>query len=126
MKKTPNITPAEWEIMKLLWQESPQTSAKVIETLSKSVNWTPKTVRSMITRLTKKSVLGFEQRERSYYYFPLVQKKECAIEESRSFLKRVYGGSMKPMLASFLEEERLTPEEIEELQEILNRKKDES
>lgn len=52
-------------------------------------------------------------------YFPLVQEGECIQAESESFLKRVYGGALKPLIVNFLNEEKLSQEEIEELKRLL-------
>ena len=52
-----------------------------------------------------KKALGFEKTGRAYAYYPLVGERECARAERRSLLGRVYGGSLRPMLAEFLEDE---------------------
>jgi BlaI family penicillinase repressor len=106
--------------MKILWAESPLTANEVVDRLSASTRWTDKTIKTLINRLTTKGALGFERQGRTYLYQPRVAETDCAREEGRSFLKRVYGGAMLPMLAAFLEEQPLSPSEIEELKRILN------
>lgn len=118
----PKITPSEWEIMKLLWRKSPQTAAEVIETLSKNTSWTPKTIRTLFNRLVKKGALQYTQEGRVYHYSPLVQEKDCAVAETQSFLQRVYGGALEPMLANFLESKALSDEEIDNLKRIIAEK----
>lgn len=122
MASVPNITASEWEIMKLLWDRSPQTAGEVIDALSVRMSWTPKTIRTMFSRLTSKGVLGFEQQGRVYHYYPLVEEKDCAVRETRSFLDRVYGGALEPMLVNFLEAEELTDDQIEKLKRIIEQK----
>lgn len=122
MKPLPRITPSEWEVMKPLWRKAPQTAAEVIAALSGTTDWTPKTIRTLFTRLVNKGALGYEQHGRVYHYSPLVEEKDCAIAETRSFLQRVYGGALEPMLANFLEKEVLTDEEIEKLKKMIERK----
>jgi len=118
----PKITHSEWEVMKLLWRKAPQTSKEVVQTLSESTSWTPKTIRTLINRLVKKNALEYEQDGRVYYYSPIVEEKDCAVAETHSFLKRVYGGALEPMLANFLEAEVLTDEQIEKLKRIIEEK----
>ena len=120
MKNLPKISEAEWRVMKVFWQESPLTAKKVVERLSDQAEWNPKTIRTLINRLVQKEALAYDQEGRSYLYYPVVEESACAHEESRSFLRRVYGGTLKPMLASFLEEEDLSAEEIEELKQMLD------
>ena len=50
---------------------------------------------------------------------PLVAESECVRAESRSFLQRVYGGALQPMLAHFLEETKLSKQDIEELKKCV-------
>lgn len=120
MKKIPKISEAEWEIMKILWAKSPLTANQIIESLSESIDWKPKTVKTLIGRLVKKEAIGFNQENRIYYYYSLIDEEECVKAENQSFLNRVYGGALKPMLINFLSEEKLSTEEIEELKRILD------
>lgn len=123
MSKLPKISDAEWEIMNIVWQSAPLTAAEIIERTDKSRNWSPKTVKTLIHRLVQKKAIGVERDRKIYRYFPLVDREACVRAESRSFLKRIYGGALKPMLVHFLEEERLSEEEIRELKKLLDEKR---
>ncbi len=118
----PKITPSEWEVMRLLWRRSPQTAAEVIENMSPSTDWTPKTIRTLFTRLVNKRAIAYKQRGRIYHYYPLVEEKDCANAETKSFLERVYGGALEPMIANFLDSEELSDAEIESLKAIIDSK----
>lgn len=123
MKDLPKISEAEWEVMKTIWENNPCTSNQVIERLKDTTDWMPKTIKTLITRLVKKNVLGFNVEGRVYYYYPLLTKQECVKAESHSFLKRIYNGTLKSMLINFIEENELTKEEIDELKEMLDDRK---
>ncbi|GJM74659.1 transcriptional regulator [Paenibacillus macerans] len=110
--------------MKVFWQSSPASANDVIEALSDDKDWKPATVKTLINRLLKKKALGFHKEGKTYLYSPLVTEEECIRAESKSFLKRLYGGALKPMFVQFLKEERLTEEEIKELKQILDEKTD--
>lgn len=122
MNPVPRISDAEWEVMKVLWTRSPQTANEIIQALEPVTDWNPRTIRTLLNRLLKKKALGFRQNGRSYQYFPRVEETACRRAESRSFLRRVYGGALTPMLSAFLEEEELSADEIAELKRILDRK----
>ncbi|MCG8485337.1 MAG: BlaI/MecI/CopY family transcriptional regulator [Clostridia bacterium] len=124
MRKLPNISETEWQVMKVLWAEaSPVTSNHVIEKLQGVVAWNPKTTRTLLGRLVKKNAVGFNDEGNSYLYFPLLTEDECVRAETRSFLDRVCGGTFNVLFTNFLEEQELTEEEIEELKRILDKKK---
>lgn len=121
MQEIPRISEAEWAVMKVFWSRPTPTPAnEVVRALADITDWKPKTVKTLINRLVKKNALGYQEDGRIYYYYPLVNEEECIKAESRSFLRRVYGGALKPMLVNFLREEELSREEIEELKRILD------
>lgn len=119
MKKTPKISEAEWEVMKVLWGNSPATANHIVEVLSRRTHWQRETIRTLINRLVQKKAVGFEKNGRQYHYSPLVSEAECVRAETRSFLDRVHGGSIEPMLAAFVQERQLSPSQIERLRRIL-------
>ncbi|MGO4272247.1 penicillinase repressor BlaI [Paenibacillus sp. TAF58] len=122
MKSVPHISDAEWEVMKVLWAKAPCTANEVIESLEAQTDWKPKTVRTLLNRLTQKQAISYSQENRVYAYFPLVSEDECVKSETQSFLKRIYGGAFKPLLVNFLKEEQLSAEDIKELKNILEDK----
>jgi BlaI family transcriptional regulator, penicillinase repressor len=123
MKQMPSISEAEWEVMKFVWAHAPATTNDVVDALTRTTDWKPKTVMSLLNRLVKKGALGFEKKSRVYEYRPLVAQEECARAEGRSFIHRVYNGQLKPMLVGFLSQARLSPEDIKELKRILDERK---
>jgi len=118
MKNLPRISDAEWELMKEVWQGYPCTAEEIISRLDRA--WHPKTARTLLNRLVKKKALGFCKEGRTYRYRPLVTEAESIDAASESFLDRVFGGSLKPMLAHFVGQKKLSAAEIQELRELLN------
>lgn len=123
MSALPKISEAEWEIMKLIWKSDPITSEEIINRLSGRMMWSAQTIKTFITRLIKKEVIGFEKKGRVYYYYPLLSEEECIRSENESFLKKVYDGALNMLFTKFLEED-LSMEQIEELERILKDKKE--
>lgn len=119
------ISDAEWIVMKVLWEEAPLTAAKIIEALSSNKEWSPKTIHSLISRLVKKGVLGVNKEMPQYEFYPLVDKRDVILEETRSFIQKVYDGSLHLMLANFIKDEKISEKEIEELQRLLDKKMNE-
>lgn len=118
-KKLPNISDAEWQVMKVLWENSPLTAAKIIDEIIPETKWSRKTVHTLLRRLVKKGVVHVEKNN-PYIYYPLYEEELCMKEETKSFLNRVYNGSLQLLMANFLRNERLSSQEIEELKNILN------
>ena len=120
MKKAPRISETEWEIMKLVWAKAPCSAGDIIADLQRfDPSWHPRTVKAFLNRLVKKKALGFSKEGRAYMYRPLVRREDCVDAASDSFLDRVFGGSLRPMLAHFVERDKLSADEIRELRRLL-------
>jgi BlaI family penicillinase repressor len=121
VKKIPRISEAEWEVMKVLWTRGPCPAGEIVEALLRAdPRRHPKTIKTYLGRLTAKKAAGFRKEGRGYVYRPLVAENECVKAAAESFLERVFGGSIKPMLAHFVEQKRLSAEDIQELKRVLD------
>jgi BlaI family penicillinase repressor len=122
MRKTPRISEAEWQIMKVIWKEQPLTAEQIIGQLAGKTSWHRKTIKTLIRRLVQKGALRFEKLDRQYRYWPLIKEETGIKGESRSFLDRVFDGALQPMMAHFVRHQKLTPKDVRELQAILRQK----
>ena len=121
MKTLPRISDAEWAVMKVIWDHAPCPASTIVERLTKQdSSWHPKTVKTLLNRLVKKRALGFAKEGRAYVYRPLVSESDCAEQASVSFLEKVYGGSLTPMVAHFVENQKLSRKELDQLRRMLN------
>lgn len=122
MKELPQISTTEWQVMKVLWIKAPLTANEVITEIEGVTTWKPKTVKTLLGRLVKKRAIAFNKDGLAYVYYPLVAEDECVKAESHSFLEKVFSGALNVMFANFLEEQKLSKEEIDELKRILDQK----
>lgn len=114
------ISDSEWLVMDVVWDRAPATAEDVIGALPRSLKWHPRTVKTLLHRLVKKGVLGYERTGNRYLYRPLVAREECIREASRSFVSRVFGGNAVPLLEYFVRDGGLSPREIEHLRRLLD------
>ena len=119
---TPQISDAEWIVMKVLWERSPLASKEVIDALSGATHWKPKTIHTLLARLVRKGALLARKEGREYQFSPAVKAADCQRSESHSFLDRVFDGDVAPFLACFVRNNKLTRAEVEELKRILDGK----
>ena len=120
MKRMPRISETEWEVMEVIWSQRSCSAGEIIEFLRrKDASWHPRTVKAFLNRLVKKKAVGFEKESRAYLYRPLVRREECVDAVSESFLGRIFGGSVRPMLAHFVQRDKLSADEIRELRRLL-------
>ena len=118
MTRTPPITDAEWDVMNVLWEQSPRTAMEVAEVLQRH----PKTVKTLLGRLARKGVLRYREEGNRYLYSAAIPRQRYVREESASFIDRVFGGETTPALLHFVRSSRLSQDEIDELRRILDEK----
>lgn len=122
MNTTPSISEAEFQVMKVIWGKSPVSTTEVVTELEKTTDWKPKTIQTLLSRLVKKDMLSFKREGRVFVYTPLVKESDYLSQESDSFLKRFYNGTLNAMVVNFLDQDRLSDDEIERLREILEKR----
>jgi BlaI family penicillinase repressor len=119
MSNPPQISDAEWEVMKVLWDQSPIGVNDLCDRLAPAKQWHPKTVRTMLIRLAKKRVVGNKVIDGVYHYYPLVSREACTRSATHSFIDRVFDGALAPMVAHFASVRPLSLEERRELKKLL-------
>lgn len=122
MKNIPQISEAEFEVMKIIWKYAPINTNEVTEKLTHTTDWNPKTIQTMLKRLVAKNALTYSKESRVFVYTPLISEAEYLRQKRTSFLDRYFQGNMTSMLSSYLEEETLPPKELEELRKLLSDK----
>ena len=121
MKKQPlpQISEAEYEVMKIIWKHAPVDTNEITNQLTKTTQWSPKTIQTLIRRLTAKGALSYEKESRVFVYTPLISEKDYIGQKSHSFLKRYFNGDLTAMLSAYMEDAKLSESEIDSLRAML-------
>lgn len=122
MSNLPQISEAEFEVMKIVWKYAPISTNEITDRLLQTTNWSPKTIQTLIKRLVNKGVLTYEKQSRVFVYTPLIKESEYIGQESNSFLKRYYDGNITAMLSAYIENDKLSETEIDSLRSLLSKK----
>ena len=113
------LTGSEWSVLDCLWEKSPQTVMQLGERLGERVGWAKSTTITTLRRMEEKGLVRCEVIGKGKSYTPAVEREQAVIFETRSFLERVYRGSVGLMMSAMARRQELSPEEITELREIL-------
>ena len=112
------ITDSEYEIMKILWASQEKlTVAHVVHALDDH-RWTASTVSTFLQRLLKKEVVGCEKKGKANLYYPLLNQTDYHLQETETFLDKVYRGSVKNLVAALYENQKLSQEDIDDLKAL--------
>ena len=98
----PQISDAEWEVMKVVWDRQPVTAADVVDRLRAEHRWSPRTVKTMLNRLVGKGAVDYTPEGKRYLYRARASREACVRKESRSFLSRVFDGAAAPAVLHLL------------------------
>lgn len=117
--KTIQLSEAEWKIMNCLWEAPDRTIRQLTEELAEETGWDKHTIITLLGRIEKKGAISYRQNGRAKEFYPIVSRQEISGQETKSFLKKVYKGSLSLMVHSMVEDQSLSQEELGELYQIL-------
>ncbi len=113
-----SISESEWQVMKIVWSDSPKTLPEILDRL-KETGWSKTTIQTYLARLVKKGALYTQRQGKGYLYYPAISEHDCQLIESQSFLERVYDGSLAKMVMVFVKGGHLSNDELKELKELM-------
>lgn len=113
------IGDAEFAVMEVLWEESPLTAMEVAERVPAERDWSARTVKTMLARLLAKGALSHEEDGRRYLYRPAIRREDYVARESGRMIDRMFGGRVTPLVAHLAERDRLSDEDIAEIEALL-------
>src|SRR5262245_23265918 len=119
MPKSPQLSDAEWDVMKALWEQSPISFNDLCSRLTLTTEWHHKTIRTRLVRPASNRLVGNKTTGTCYHYAPLASREYCTRFAAHSFICRVFDGALTPMVAHFASRHPLTADEKRELRKLL-------
>ena len=115
-----NISDSEWKVMDILWNNPGMLIGEIRDALSGS-GWSYSTIKTLVLRLTQKKVLRTEESEKGKRYFPAVDEDDSKRMETRSFIDRIYNGSVRMMFSNLVKDSKLSDSEAKNLMELIDK-----
>jgi BlaI family penicillinase repressor len=115
------LTEAEWEILRVVWEEEPCAAGTVQEALAKSKDWAYATVKTTMDRMVEKGFLEMTRIRNLQLFQSCISQVEAKRGELRKLLKRAFDGALTPMVQFLIEHEGLSKEEASQLRKLVNR-----
>ena len=122
--KNHELTEAEWEIIKAVWDNQPCTAPAVQELLQRLKGWHYSTVKTMMDRMVAKGLLKQEKIRNLTLYRSVITKKEAQSCEIMRTVKRAFNGALTPMMQFLLENKDLSHDELNDLEAMIKSKKE--
>lgn len=117
---TPKVFESEYRFCEILWQHEPVSSSELVRLCSEKLEWKKSTTYTVIKRLSERGILKSEHA----IVTSLVSKEEVQSQESADVVAKTFSGSLPRFVAAFTRKKRLTAQEIEEIQQIIDSHKE--
>lgn len=114
------LTERESDVMEVLWQRGPSTVAEVQAALADTLAYT--TVLTILRLLEEKGHVGHSEEGRAHRFHPLVEREAAGRSALRRLTERLFSGSPELLLTRLVEDESLSPEELERIRALLDRR----
>lgn len=119
----PDISPAEWEVMRLVWTLGHATSHLLIESLQEKMDWQESTVKTLIRRLTKKGYLKREGRKRPYQFVATISEEMGINTQVDQLFNSLCAMQVGPTLQHLVATQPISQGDLEKLQTLIDEKK---
>ena len=117
----PELTEAEWAIMKVVWGNELCAAGTVQEALVKTKDWAYSTVKTTMDRMAGKGLLEITKIRNLQLFSSTVSQDDAKKGEFRKMLKRAFDGALTPMMQFLIEEEGLSKDELTQLRTIVDK-----
>lgn len=111
------IFDAEYRFMNIIWEHSPVSSTELVKLANEELGWKKSTTYTVIRRLCERGAI---KNENSVVY-ALINQEQVMCAETEEHIDKVYEGSLKLFFTAFLQKEKLSKDEVEELKKIVEK-----
>ena len=118
---TVELTEAEWDIMKVVWEKEPCTAGTVQEIMAMTKERAYSTVKTTMDRMVEKGFLRIERIRNLQLFRSCISEIDARRGEFRKMLKRAFDGALTPMMQFLIEHEGLSKEEASQLRKLVKK-----
>lgn len=119
--ETPKVFESEYRFCLILWETEPIQSSRLVRLCNQRLGWKPTTTYTVIKRLSERGVVKNE----NSIVTSLVSKDQVQAAEIDELVERRFGGSLPAFIAAFARTKRLSKAEVDEMQRMLDRFREE-
>ena len=117
------LTEAEWQIMNVLWDDSPATTREIADRLPEDIKWAYTTIKTMLTRLAEKKVIKETKSGGIGVYRPVLTRQKARRSALKSLANQAFDGAFGPLMHFLVEDQRLSARQKRQLLEALKNEK---
>ena len=119
----PDLSPAQSEIMEIVWERGEVTANEVRRALLRSRTVARNTVRTLLERMEEKGWLRHRAEGRTFLYTAARPRQDSIGQKVREIVESVCRGSPETLVAALLDYRGLRPEELKRIRQLLDQAK---
>ena len=120
MKKAYEISDAEFTVMQVLWKNNKAMKVQEVCNELKGVNWEYSTVATLLLRLKEKGAVTMTKINYVNYYTPVLDKEAYTKLQTKTFVQKLYNGSVKDLAVSLFKSDEMSEDDIYEIRKMFN------
>lgn len=120
-KKLPAVSPAETEVLRLVWRLGTATVQDVCDAFPKTRSVTYATVQTLLRRLEKKGYVRHEVRGKAHLFCPTAKREDVIKRTVSDFVDRLFGGDPVPLLMHLADHSKLKGDDIQRLKKMVEK-----
>ena len=120
-RKLPAVSPAETEILRLVWKLNKATVQQVCDNLPAKRKITYATVQTLLRRLERKGYLKHHLQGKAHVFFAAVKSEKVIKRSVSDFLDRLFGGDPVPLMQYLAEHGKIDADDIEKLKRLTDK-----
>ena len=113
------LTDSEWKIANCLWKNKYMTLTELTRELLASTGWTKHTIITLLKRMIEKGMVSYEQEGRTKKFYTVIDRTDAELEETNSFIDKVYEGNAGLMIANLIGSNALTEDQLAEIKRMI-------
>lgn len=121
-RKRPAMSPAETEVLRLVWESEKATVQQVYDALPANRKVTYLTVATLLRRLEEKGYLKHRVRGKAFVYIPAAKKEEVISRTISDLVQRLFGGNPVPLMQHLALHSEISEEDIDRLRDLAKKK----
>ena len=113
------ITPSEWEVMRVLWANGELGSSDIVTVLQKKREWKPTTTKTLLSRLVAKGYVDTKSVGNRYLYRPTIEESMAWDDAAKDLFSYICSRNRAKKLARLIDARELSHEDIKLLEATL-------
>jgi predicted transcriptional regulator len=122
-KESPALSPAETEILRLVWQLEPVSVQSICDALAQGRDANYATVQTLLRRLEKKGYVRHEVRGKAHLFSAAIKRDEVVKRTVGDFVERLFGGDPLPLMLHLADQAELDSDDIERLKKLIRKRR---